>query len=145
MVCLNLKDKENKALLKKYADLVGSEDAAYYLLAMNNGFPLDATPQGDTSDLYLTLLQQAGGNEKQAVLKKALAYMPQFIEANGDWTTDGLTTGTLDRNGEPSASMIVGSCDSSSIQELLGNDSNVSNVIFVSSIVSWSIAAHIVS
>jgi hypothetical protein len=57
MVCLNLKDKENKALLKKYADLVGSEDAAYYLLAMNNGFPLDATPQGDTSDLYLTLLQ----------------------------------------------------------------------------------------
>ena len=129
MVCLNLKDKENKALLKKYADLVGSEDAAYYLLAMNNGFPLDATPQGDTSDLYLTLLQQAGGNEKQAVLKKALAYMPQFIEANGDWTTDGLTTGTLDRNGEPSASMIVGSCDSSSIQELLGNDSNVSKVL----------------
>jgi hypothetical protein len=57
MVCLNLKDKENKALLKKYAGLVGSEDATYYLLAMNNGFPLDATPQGDTSDLYLTLLQ----------------------------------------------------------------------------------------
>ena len=129
MVCLNLKDKENKALLKKYADIVGSEDAAYYLLAMNNGFPLDATPQGDTSDLYLTLLQQAGGNEKQAVLKKALAYMPQFIEANGDWTTDGLTTGTSDRNGEPSASMIVGSCDSSSIQDLLGNDSNVSKVL----------------
>ena len=129
MVCLNLKDKENKALLKKYAGLVGSEDAAYYLLAMNNGFPLDATPQGDTSDLYLTLLQQAGGNEKQAVLKKALAYMPQFIEANGDWTQGELTTGTADRNGEPSVSMIVGSCDNSSIQELLGNDSNVAKVL----------------
>ena len=32
MVCLNLKDKENKALLKKYADLVGSEDAAQKML-----------------------------------------------------------------------------------------------------------------
>lgn len=129
MVCLNLKDKENKALLKKYADLVGSEDAAYYLLAMNNGFPLDATPQGDTSDLYLTLLQQAGGNEKQAVLKKAFAYMPQFMEANGDWTMGNLKNGTSDRNGEPSASMIAGPCDNSSIQELLGNDSNVSTVL----------------
>ena len=78
MVCLNLKDKENKALLKKYANLVGSEDAAYYLLAINNGFPLDATPQGDTSDLYSTLLLQCGGDEKQSVLKKDQANMPQI-------------------------------------------------------------------
>jgi hypothetical protein len=56
MVCLNLKDKENVKLLDEYTRILGSEDAAYYLLAMNNGFPLDATPQGDTSDLYLTLL-----------------------------------------------------------------------------------------
>ncbi|MEE3484931.1 MAG: hypothetical protein VZQ98_11495 [Bacteroidales bacterium] len=56
MVCLNLKIKENKDLLNKYAKLVGSEDAAYYLLAMNNGYPLDATPNGDTSDLYTALL-----------------------------------------------------------------------------------------
>lgn len=129
MVCLNLKDKENKALLKKYADLVGSEDAAYYLLAINNGFPLDATPQGDTSDLYSTLLLQCGGNEKQAVLKKAQAYMPQFLQQHGDWTSGEKFSGSSDRNGEPSASMLQGSCDNSSITELLRDNESVKNVL----------------
>jgi len=55
--------------------------------------------------------------------------MPQFMEANGDWTMGNLKNGTSDRNGEPSASMIAGPCDNSSIQELLGNDSNVSTVL----------------
>jgi len=40
MVCL-LKNKENETLLKKYAKIMGSEEAAYYLLAANNGFELD--------------------------------------------------------------------------------------------------------
>lgn len=131
MVCLNLKVKENKDLLSKYAKLVGSEDAAYYLLAMNNGYPLDATPNGDTSDLYTALLAQAGGNEKQAVLDKALAYMPQFIEQHGDWTMMGakIKDGSVDRNGEPSLSMLVGHCDSYSMQDLLGNDSGVAKLL----------------
>lgn len=119
MVCLNLKDKENVKLLDEYTRILGSEDAAYYLLAMNNGFPLDATPQGDTSDLYLTLLQQCNGDKKQAILNKALAYMPQFLEQNGDWTQGDLTSGTADRNGEPSSSMITGTCDNSDIQDIL--------------------------
>lgn len=129
MVCLNLKIKENKELLNKYKELVGSEDAAYYLLAMNNGFPLDATPQGDTSDLYSTLLLQCGGDEKQAVLKKSAVYMPEFLKQNGDWTAGEVFKGSADRNGEPSVSMIQGFCDNSAIGELLGEDSKVKQVL----------------
>jgi len=36
MTCL-LKTKENKRLLEEYTKIVGSEDAAYYLLCANNG------------------------------------------------------------------------------------------------------------
>lgn len=130
MVCLNLRIKENRDLLNKYKKLVGSEDAAYYLLAMNNGYPLDATPQGETSDLYLMLLSENNGDEKQAVLSKSLVYMPQFIEQHGDWTQDSkINNGSLDRNGEPSITMIQEACDNSSIQQILGEESNVSKVL----------------
>lgn len=95
MVCL-IKSKY-KAELKHYADILGSEEAAYYVLAANNGFTLDKTPQGYPSDLYNFLLE-VGGNEKQAVLSKAMAYTPQFIEENGNWIESG--------KGEPSAYLL---------------------------------------
>jgi hypothetical protein len=46
MVCLIKNDPENKKNLKELTKIVGSEDAAYYLLCANNGNPLDQTPQG---------------------------------------------------------------------------------------------------
>ncbi|MEE3484932.1 MAG: hypothetical protein VZQ98_11500 [Bacteroidales bacterium] len=56
--------------------------------------------------------------------------MPQFIEQHGDWTMDGkVKEGSVDRNGEPSSTMLTGKCDSSSMQDLLGSDSNVAKVL----------------
>jgi hypothetical protein len=41
MQCLVKSHPEIKALLKKYTDILGSESAAYYVVSMNNGLPLD--------------------------------------------------------------------------------------------------------
>ena len=78
MVCL-LKNKENKALLKKYAKVVGSEEAAYYLLAANNGFELKYTPNGEDSVLFNALLLKNNGDEAAAIMDKAVAYLPEYI------------------------------------------------------------------
>lgn len=114
MVCL-IKSKY-KAELKHYADILGSEEAAYYVLASNNGFTLDKTPQGDPSDLYNFLLE-VGGSEEQAILNKAIAYTPKFLEQNGNWLENYVT--------EPAAYTLNNReryTDGSSLSEVL-NDS----------------------
>ena len=99
MVCLNLKNKENRRLLNKYKEIVGSEDAAYYILAANNGFPLTEDPQGNPSKLYEALLSITG-DPNQAIMRKISAYMPQFMEQYGDWVTEGKSEPSiLDVNG----------------------------------------------
>lgn len=50
MACL-IKSK-NKPLLDSYTDILGSEDAAYYVLCKNNGYTLEFTPNGEKSDLF---------------------------------------------------------------------------------------------
>lgn len=47
MVCLN--KKFYKKELEDYASVLGSEAAAYYVLAMNNGHTLDLDPEGNPS------------------------------------------------------------------------------------------------
>ena len=97
MVCL-LKNKENKALVEKYAKIMGSEEAAYYLLAANNGFELDKTPTGEESALFGALLIKNGGNFDAAVMDKAVAYLPEFEQAHGNWTESGKEPNTLELN-----------------------------------------------
>ena len=55
--------------------------------------------------------------------------MPQFLQQHGDWTSGEKFSGSSDRNGEPSASMLQGSCDNSSITELLRDNESVKNVL----------------
>jgi hypothetical protein len=50
MVCL-IRSK-NKPLLDSYANILGSDDAAYYVLCKNNGYSLEFTPSGEKSDLF---------------------------------------------------------------------------------------------
>jgi hypothetical protein len=97
MVCL-LKNKENKALVKKYAKIMGSEEAAYYLLASNNGFELDKTPTGEESALFGALLVKNGGDFDAAVMDKSVAYLPEFEQAHGNWTESGKEPNTLELN-----------------------------------------------
>ena len=56
MVCLNRKDPFNKAQLEYLTGILGSENAAYYVLAMNNGYSLDCDPEGNPSKLYQDIL-----------------------------------------------------------------------------------------
>lgn len=121
MVCL-LKNKENKALLKKYARVVGSEEAAYYLLAANNGFELKYTPNGENSVLFTALLQKNNGDEAAAIMDKAVAYLPAYIQKNGNWTEGAGTN--VDSKGEPRIADLLGEkiCDSSAITDILRDE-----------------------
>ena len=121
MVCL-LKNKENKALLKKYAKVVGSEEAAYYLLAANNGFELKYTPNGEDSVLFNALLLKNNGDEAAAIMDKAVAYLPEYIQKNGNWTEGAGKN--VDSKGEPKIKDLLGEtiCDSSSITNILRDE-----------------------
>lgn len=100
MVCL-IKSKYQQEL-QEYAKIVGSEEAAYYLLAMNNGYTLNYTPDGRNSNLYYSLLAMNNGSVKDAVLAKSLIFSPEFIEKYGDFIQNPKEyKGKLDAKGEP--------------------------------------------
>lgn len=133
MVCL-IKDKY-KSELKEYASILGSEEAAYYVLAMNNGYTLDYTPEGKRSELYHALLHKYDGDVNQSIIDKCLAFTPQFISEHGDYTM-GQFDGPVDINGEPSIKTLNGGplCDSSSIRDILfeSGDQEVENQRLIS-------------
>ena len=56
--------KYYKKQLEEYSRILGSEEAAYYVLAMNNGNPLTENPDGTPSSLYAKLLEEAGSHEE---------------------------------------------------------------------------------
>ena len=87
MVCLIKSKYKNE--LAEYKRILGSEAAAYYALAANNGHTLDLDPNGQPSKLYEALLAANSGDKKAAIMRKLYAYMPQFTEQHGDWITDG--------------------------------------------------------
>lgn len=100
MVCL-IRSK-NKPLLDKYADILGSEDAAYYVLSQNNGYSLEFTPSGERSDLFRQLLAKNNYDYEEAIREKAEMYYSTFYDKlGGDWTIASLENSVLDQNGEP--------------------------------------------
>ena len=46
MVCLLTNRPEVQAQLDKYTNILGSREAAYYVLSENNGYELDKAPNG---------------------------------------------------------------------------------------------------
>lgn len=100
MVCL-IRSK-NKPLLDSYTDIIGSEDAAYYVLSKNNGYSLEFTPSGERSDLFRQLLAKNNYDYQEAIREKAeMYYSSYYDELGGDWTTTSLDSSVIDDNGEP--------------------------------------------
>lgn len=94
MQCLNIKNKEVAALLKKYTKILGNENAAYYVLSENNGYGLDKAPNGEPSKLFSDLLEHYNGDRVAAIQAKARTYSESFR----NWF-DG--SKVVDENGEP--------------------------------------------
>lgn len=120
MVCIYNPSTEQLDALNRYADVLGSEDAAYYVLSQNNGYPLDKTPNGEDSDLYQDMISHFG-SEEEAIRMKSMLYTSKFLEANGDWTVgDFRDPSMFDAKGEPDISIIAGGI-SQDLQEILNN------------------------
>lgn len=108
MVCIYNPSVEQIDALERYSRILGSEDAAYYVLSQNNGFPLDKTPNGEDSDLYSELLNHYG-NEEEAIRTKAMMYTQRFFDSNGDWTMGTMLDPSMyDVKGEPKSSYVLG-------------------------------------
>lgn len=85
MVCLLTNQPEVQAQLDKYTSILGSEDAAYYVLSENNGYELDKAPNGQPSKLFSDLLSHYNGDEVQAIRAKAKLFTESFKNWFGDW------------------------------------------------------------
>ena len=103
MVCLLTDQPEVQAQLDKYTNILGSEDAAYYVLSENNGYELDKAPNGQPSKLFSDLLSHYNGDETQAIRAKAKLFTESFRNWFGDWLSDDKTnvSKVVDENGEP--------------------------------------------
>ena len=86
MQCLNVKNKEVAALLDQYTDILGSYDAAYYVLSENNGYGLDKAPNGEPSKLYNDLMKLYNNDHIMAIRAKSMVYSDSFKNWFGDWT-----------------------------------------------------------
>lgn len=85
MQCLNVKNPEVAALLKEYTEILGSENAAYYVLSENNGYGIDKAPNGEPSKLFSDLLGHYNGDRVAAIQAKARTYSESFKGWFGDW------------------------------------------------------------
>lgn len=85
MQCLNVKNKEVAALLEEYTNILGNENAAYYVLSENNGYGLDKAPNGADSKLFSDLLNHYNGDRNKAILAKSRVYSDSFRNWFGDW------------------------------------------------------------
>jgi hypothetical protein len=113
MQCLNIKNPEVAALLKEYTEILGSENAAYYVLSENNGYGLDKAPNGEPSKLFSDLLAHYNGDRVAAIQAKAKTYsesfrnwfedrIPTFDPNTGELLkTDIIRSKAVDKNGEP--------------------------------------------
>ena len=132
MTCIYNPDPATQAVLDKYSDILGSEEAAYYVLSQNNGFPLTKTPTGEDSILWNDLLNQFG-DENEAIKRKSIAYTSYFLNKNGDWTMDpdSVDPTILDINNEPKMSFLLGTRDeeiekiTAALSEVVKNDKNL--------------------
>ena len=103
MQCLNVKNKEVAALLDQYADILGSYNAAYYVLSENNGYGLDKAPNGEPSKLYNDLMKLYNNDHFMAIRAKSMVYSDSFKNWFGDWLSDNKdnVSKVVDENGEP--------------------------------------------
>ena len=85
MQCLNIRNKEVAALLKEYTEILGDENAAYYVLSENNGYGLDKAPNGEPSKLYNDLLSIYNNDHSMAIRAKSMVYSDSFKNWFGDW------------------------------------------------------------
>lgn len=114
MTCL-IKSK-NKPLLDQYTSMLGSENAAYYVLCKNNGFPLEFTPNGEKSDLFQQLLAKNNYDYEAAIEEKAQMYYSSYYDQiGGDWTMCALDGGVVDEKGEPKINYTPAKIDFSDI------------------------------
>lgn len=119
MVCIYNPSPEQLNALDKYASVLGSEEAAYYVLSQNNGFTLDKTPNGEDSDLYNDLVNNLG--EDQAIRAKSMLYTSNFLEANGDWTMGTMRDPSMfDAKGEPLMANITAAA-STELADIMNN------------------------
>lgn len=118
MVCIYNPDNYTQSLLKDYENILGSYEAAYYVLCQNNGYGLDKTPTGANSQLYQDLVNAEG--RESAIRKKAMTYTKPFYDNVGDWTMGQGDPTILDANGEPKMSYINGTLDPV-MQDIMNN------------------------
>ena len=118
MICIYNPDNYTQSLLKDYENILGSYEAAYYVLCQNNGYGLDKTPTGTDSQLYQDLVNAEG--RESAIRKKAMTYTKPFYENVGDWTMGQGDPTILDANGEPKMSYINGTLDPV-MQDIMNN------------------------
>lgn len=113
MQCLNVKNKEVAALLNEYTEVLGSEDAAYYVLSENNGYGLDKAPNGADSKLFSDLLAHYNGDRNKAILAKSRVYTDSFKNWFGNWLSDDKDniSKVVDENGEPNINSVITTSD----------------------------------
>lgn len=92
MQCLNIRDKNVKAALDEVAKVLGSEDAAYYVISENNGYAIDKAPNGEPSQLFSDLLAYNDGDRSAAIRQKSNMLTDSFRSSIGEYQ--------LDKNGE---------------------------------------------
>ena len=88
MQCLNLNNKEVKAALDELTAVLGSYDAAYYVISENNGYAIDQAPNGAQSKLFSDLLAHYNGDRVKAIQAKAKVFTDSFRNWFGDWLAE---------------------------------------------------------
>lgn len=104
MQCLNLSNKEVKAAVDELTQVLGNEDAAYYIISENNGYSIDRAPNGEPSELFSALLSHFQGDRDKTirgVIKSLLESLK--TRSTGIFSTIDSITGTW-YDGEPKMS-----------------------------------------
>ena len=114
MQCLNLNNKEVKAAVDEVARVLGSEDAAYYIISENNGYAVDQGPDGSQSELFSDLLRRFDGDRDQAIRQIAKTFIPAQERPSDFFSSIGNVTGTWS-DGSPHMSTTSVSENKSSI------------------------------
>lgn len=108
MTCLMIDKPEVQAQLKEYTDILGSFDAAYYVLSENNGYGLEFNSDGTDSKLFSDLLSKFSNSTEIAIREKAKIFTSGFKTTVGEITGEPkvedvisyVEESTLDRDAE---------------------------------------------
>lgn len=111
-----------KKELEEYTQILGSETAAYYLIAMNEGHTVDCWPDGSKSDTFEQLCEIYG--YEQAVRYMYCVYSQDYLKSNNwvenfDLKSDTQKLPTIGEVEDAFASYFAGQTPS---QEILQND-----------------------